>query len=83
MISFYVLNKYKSNSPWFWLTQDRISINDIPNTNNLTASTEGSFISHRHSTETTKMGQLKTKTYFIIAILASYMISKLYLNPGY
>ena len=56
MVSFYVLNKYKSNSPWVWLTQDRISINDIPNTNNLTASTEDSFISHRHSTEANKMG---------------------------
>ena len=56
MISFFVLNEYKSNSPWFWLTEDRISIYDLPNKNNLRVSSEGSvfldnaFISHRHST---------------------------------
>ena len=84
MISFYILNEYKSNSPWFWLIRRRVSIYDLPNKNNLRASTAGlvfsgdAFISHNHSAETTKIGLI-----FVIIIssqpfLASYyMISNL------
>ena len=84
MISFYALNEYKSNSPWFWLTEHAISIYDLPNKNNLRVSSEGSvflgnaFICHRHSTETTKM------SLSVVIIISSlpfvapyYMISNL------
>ena len=75
MIAFYVLNEYKSNIPWFCLTQHRISICDFSNKDNLRASTaslvflDDAFISHRHSTQRT---WIKCCYNYLIIAIASH-----------